>query len=818
MKRIFPLLLLFAISGVALASPQQDFLATYCIACHGPDKQKSDRRFDDLPSIITNLDEIERWQEIVDVLNLDEMPPDDEPLPSETERLATIADLTDFIAKAAARLDDMGGHSVLRRINKWEYQQTIGDLLSLNVDHRNPATDFPAEVSVDGFDNNGAELVTSGMLLDHYLLAAEDIIDRATHFEEKPETRKYTQASPFYFNGKEYNHLPKLFKVDRFRFIPETPYTDLYGRHYRGGHIGFEPLALKGVPHGGIYTVRVKAAAVDRHHPYGDALDDFREGDPLVLELAAVNREGSVESEGSVSEMKTLALEELTNEEPQWFEWEVYLEKGYEPEVRFRNGTTAAKRLVRIISTKAEEDSEEARFTEMKPGNEKSHGLLQIYRGPKLRVWEIEVEGPHLNEWPPAGHTKLYGDLQPEELTKETIQKRLEAFAQDAFRRPLEEKEIDPILAMVDEKIDEGLAPLEALQLGLETILCSPGFLYLAEGEGPLDDYSLASRLSYFLWSSAPDEPLLTAAEDGRLSDPEELDRQVVRLLADPKSDRFVSNFIRLWLDLDSIGEMPVSSDFKVYFRDNLATAMQGETETFFRYLLDHNLPPSEFLTADYSFLNRELGMHYGIAGLEGNQLRKVSLEGTGRKGLTSHGLFLTASANGVDTSPVIRGIYVLEKVLGYSPPPPPPDVPPIESDVGDAKSIRERLEKHRSIASCAECHRKIDPLGFALENYDAIGGWRKTYSGKIEIDSSGRLHTGESFENATDFRSLIADRGEDFTRCLTEKLLAYALGREVEFGDRESIDEITADLKATNGGMKDLVKDVVLSKSFRRN
>jgi len=443
---------------LAYSSSPKEFIAEYCIACHGPDKQKADRRFDDLPSNVTSLGHLERWQEIVDVLNLEEMPPDDEPTPSESDRAKVIAAMTEFISEASAKLADTGGHSVLRRINKWEYRQTVGDLLSLNVDHRNPTADFPAEVSADGFDNNGAELVTSGMLLDHYLLAAESVIDRATHFGERPESKTYLQESPFYFTGKDYNHLPKLFKVDRFRFIPGTPYTDMYGRHYRGGHIGFEPLALKGVPYSGNYTVRVKAAAVDRNHPYGDVLDDFRNGDPLVMELAAVDGEGSVESEGSVSEHRTLALEELTSEKPKWFEWDVYLEKGFEPEVRFRNGTTATKRLVRIITSNASEHPEVAKYATMEPSKEKAHGLLKVYRGPKLRIWELQVTGPHIEQWPPSGHQRLYGDLRPEDLTKGHIQSRLKAFAENAFRRPLKEAELDPIVSMVSGKLDAGLA------------------------------------------------------------------------------------------------------------------------------------------------------------------------------------------------------------------------------------------------------------------------------------------------------------------------------------------------------------------------
>lgn len=812
-------LLLVWRQAYASAYSRVDFLQEHCIKCHGPDKQKADRRFDHLSETARSTDELELWQEILDMLNLGDMPPEDEPQPSAAERAKMVASTTGFLTESLSHMSDSGGHSVLRRLNAWEYRHTIGDLLGLNVSVWNPAEAFPAEVEVDGFDNIGAELVTSGMLLDKYFLAAEEAIGRATQFGNKPKPRRWVQKSPFYFDGKENADLPKLFRVDRFRFIPETPYTDLYGRHYRGGHIGFEPLSRGGVSQNGMYTVRVKAAAVDRYHPYGNALDDFQNGDPLVLELVAVDREGSVESTGSISKERSLARVELTDEKPQWFEWNVFIEEGFEPEVRFANGTIATKRLVRIITQKAGQHPEVAPFADMKAGNEKSHGLLKVYRGPKLRIWEIQVEGPHLDKWPSPGHLLLYGELNPDQLNPETIVRRLRSFATAAFRRPLQDDELDPIESLVTKKLKEGLEPLEALQLGFQTILCAPAFLYLSEGEGPLNDYTLASRLSYFLWSSMPDEQLLAEAEAGRLLHPEVLRRQIDRMLRDSKSDRFVSNFIRRWLEVDNIGEMPVSEEFRTYHRDNIEKAMMAETETFFRHVLDNNLSPGEFLSADYSFLNRELARHYGLEGMEGHELRRVSLAGTRRRGLTGHALVQVASANGVDTSPVVRGIYVLENLLGRSPPPPPPDVPLIESDVSEAKTIRELLAKHREVPTCTECHRKIDPLGFALENFDAAGLWRTRYGNRgRKIDASGILPSGEPFSEVSEFQELLSRRSDDFTRCLIEKMMTYSLGRTLGLGDRAAIDKIQRDLLAGQGGLQDLIAGVVLSNSFLNN
>jgi hypothetical protein len=809
--------MLLALSGVANAELPTQFLSTYCIDCHGPKTQKSDRRFDGLNEAITDLKQLELWQEIVDQLKLGDMPPPKEKQPGAAEKARAIASITAGIAAARAKLATSGGHTVMRRLNRCEYQQTIGDLLSLNVQAWNPAADFPPDVKVHGFDNNGRELVTSGMLLDHYLAAAEEAVSRATHFGPRPESKHYVQQTPYYFDGKEKTKLPKIFHVDRFRFIPDTPYTDLYGRHYRGGHLPFRPL-YGGVTQSGMYTIRVKAAAIDRDHPYGDALDDFRNGDPLVLEVATVDREGSVESTGSITTERSVGLAELTNEEPAWLEWTTHIDQGFEPEVRFRNGTTATKRLVRIITQKAAEHPEVAPFADMKPGYEKSHGLLKVYRGPKLRIYDIRVEGPQIDQWPPAGHKLMYGDLQPDELNRFTIRQRLRVFAARAFRRPLRGDELSPIERMVVGKLDSGMKPLAALQLGFQTILCSPSFIYMREGEGTLDSYSVASRLSYFLWSSQPDAVLLEHAKSGRLSDTNIVAAEVDRMLKDPRSARFVNQFVRRWLDWDNIGEMPVSDEFRVYYRDNLEDAMAGETTMFFRHILDANLPPKRFLDADYTFVNRELAAHYGLPAIEGNQLRQVSTKGTVRGGLMTQGSFLTASANGVDTSPVVRGIYVLEKVLGYTPPPPPEDVPEIEPDIRGALTVREELAKHRSIATCAECHRKIDPLGFALENFDPIGAWRTEYGKKLPVDASGKLPSGEAFDDIRQLRALLIERHETFTRSLTEKLMTYALGREVEIRDRPAIDRICQEMAEPDKGLKDLIQALVASEIFLQN
>ena len=803
----------------------RDFLNNYCTQCHGEEKQKADRRFDMLSSSITDFREQELWQEIVDQLNLGEMPPDDEKQPTEAERLAVIESITNGISHAREKFSGISNHTVLRRLNKFEYTNTVSDLLGLNTESWNPAADFPADVIVDGFDNDGAELVTSGLLLEKYFPAAESAIVRATNFSDKPGSKIYTQKSPFYFKSKESKGLPKLFQVDRYRFVPETPYTDLYGRFYRGGHLGFLPLRrTEGIPESGNYTIRVKASAVTRTHSYGKILDDFRNGDPLVMEFASVDRKGSTAGAGgNVTKSVSLTAFELKEEQPQWFAWTGYLEKGYEPEVRFRNGTAAAKRLTRLLMANADQFPEFKPFAKMKklPGKdglERWHGTLKAYRGPRLRVWEIQVEGPHVEEWPPKGHDTLYGDLRSKSLGPKNIENQLIKFAKLAFRRPPMDGELKPIIEMVRAKLEEGLSPLESLQLGFQTILSAPGFLYLKEGEGELDDHALASRLSYFLWSSMPDKQLFELAEQGKLKDLATLTKQVDRMLADPKSKRLASNFLRVWLELDNIGKMPPSKEFVSFYRDNLESAMRQETELLFQHVLEKNLPPRELLAANYSFINRELAEHYGMPGLEGNEFRKVSLNKSNRGGILGHGSFLTASANGVDTSPVVRGIYVMNKLLDYTPPPPPDDVPEIEPDVTGATTLREQLIKHRADATCAQCHNKIDPAGFALENFDAIGSWREKYDRKLQVDPSGKLPGGQTFASYADFRKLVVAQNETFTRCLTKKLLTYAIGRQLNSGDLPSINKISKEMAGKDKGLRDLIQAVVASESFRKN
>ena len=359
----------------------------------------------------------------------------------------------------------------------------------------------------------------------------------------------------------------------------------------------------------------------------------------------------------------------------------------------------------------------------------------------------------------------------------------------------------------------------------LITLLTSPHFIYKSESP-QLTSVERAHRLSYFLWSSMPDDELRKLADNGEILKPAMLTEQTRRLLASPRSNAFVTGFLDSWLNLRSLGDMPPDRDaFERYYWQDLQTAMKRETQMFMRDLIEKNASITRFLDADYTFVNQPLASLYGLGSVskpeDAQDFRRVSLTDRRRGGLLGQGSVLTVSANGIETSPVVRGIWLLENILGTPPPPPPDNVPPIDPDVRGTKSIRERLAKHRDNPGCLECHQKIDPLGFALENFDPIGQWRTHYPmGKKQgpkIDPAGELPDGKSFEDITGLKKILLTRQDQFAKMLTEKLLAYACGRRMEGLDREQIDDILAKLTKDQHGMRSLIEHIVLSETFAR-
>jgi hypothetical protein len=513
----------------------------------------------------------------------------------------------------------------------------------------------------------------------------------------------------------------------------------------------------------------------------------------------------------------------LKDGEPEWHTMTVPLNAGQTPRFIFPNGMANSRRAFGAIARQYK--------NQWPPEERKDLGIYEARRVvlkyghmPHIRIHEIEIRGPIVQNWPPASQHAVLGDKP---FTPERTREILKRFADRAYRRPATDDEVNRLMQVVDARIQGGHTPFTAMKDGLKAALCSPAFLYLAESDATsekLSAHAFASRLSYFLWSTMPDGELRRLADSGELLKPEVKLAQTRRLLASPRSNAFIEGFLDSWLNLRSLGDMPPDRDaFARFYADGLKPAMKRETQLFMRHLLDENESLTRFLDADYTFVNQALADLYKLGSISppesAHEFRKISLTDRRRGGLLGQGSVLTVSANGIETSPVVRGIWLLENILGTPPPPPPDNVPPIDPDVRGAKSIRDLLTKHRENAGCLECHQKIDPLGFALENYDPIGQWRTHYpAGKKQgpkIDAAGELPDGKSFEDITGLKKILLTRQDQFAKMLTEKLLAYACGRRIEALDRPQVDAILAAVVKDDLGLRILVEQVVLSAAF---
>jgi hypothetical protein len=451
---------------------------------------------------------------------------------------------------------------------------------------------------------------------------------------------------------------------------------------------------------------------------------------------------------------------------------------------------------------------------------------LSVCKFPHIRIDEVKIRGPIFEQWPPAPQLAIVGKTA---FAPDKMRELLQTFADRAYRRRATEDEMDRLMAVAEKRIGAGHSPLDGFKAALKAALCSPGFIYLSQAaveagkdskERPkLTGNALATRLSYFLWSTMPDAELLKLAESGELTKPEVVIAQTRRMLSSPRSDAFVSGFLDSWLDLRNLGSMPPDRrEFEEYYSKGFQHAFKTETRMFMRDLIDRDASIVNFLDSDYSFLNQPLATHYELGELgdpaKAHEFRKVSFKTDKRGGLLGMGSVLTITANGIETSPVTRGVFLLENILGTPPPPPPDDVPAIDPDVRGAKSIRELLSKHRESPNCYGCHQKIDPLGFALENFDAIGDWRPRIE-KTKIDASGELPSGEKFDDVAGLKKILVQRKDLFAHMLTDRLLTYACGRRIDALDEASVEKIVADLPHQKYGLRSLIEAVVTSELF---
>ena len=834
------------------------FVSEHCMDCHDDATKKAGFSVEALAETVTPANARD-WLKMLEQIERRNMPPADEDQPSAEERHAAILELEGKLVADAQTLPRRKP-AVLRRLNRTEYRQTIRDLLDLDVSSFDPTRDFPDETRAHGFASNGEKLVTSSFLLRQYLESAEQIVGRAVHFEAKPEVRHWELLPPFDRTtggslAGESSYYRKIVKQAQ-------PYQSLGERMRDMPKMGYHPLddLRAGMPVGGWYTIRIQAEARFRYANLDPKKFRFPSmwdpAQPLRLELSTAslteidpdNKEAlNYAATHLQAGQRLLATWDLPDDQPVWLECTVWLDRGDFPRLGFPNGPSDSNnRLYQYFL-----DNKEALLTkeqlEVFENDQKSGGgnanVYMWFESPRIRVSKIEVAGPKNDTWPPESHRVIFGH---EPYRSEAAGDVLRGFATRAWRRPAAAGEVAPLVKLVRAAEAKGKAPEVAIEKGLKGVLCSPEFLYREEKGDALGSYEIASRLSYFLWSSMPDEELLKLAATGELNQPEVRRREAARMLEDARSEGFVEEFLDGWLALRKLGTMaPDVRKFPVYYDNDLEPSMKMETRLFFRQLLHVNGSIDRFLDSDYAFINRELAQLYGIdpklveaeqgKPVEGLRLEDLVPDGYGRApslafarvklpdarrgGLLGQASVLTLTANGVDTSPVLRGVWILDNILGAPPAPPPPNVPTIEPDIRGAKTIREQMQKHREAATCRACHQHIDPPGFALENYDPIGRWRGHYTTEathLPVDASGQFGAVK-FADVTGFKPAILTRRDQFARCITEKLLAHALGRELDVLDRPQIRQIVEAAGREGYGLRDLVLLCAESELFGR-
>ena len=793
------------------------FLDAYCISCHGPDKQKGDRRFDQLELPVKKSATLLELQDIIDQLNLGDMPPKKARQPTDAQRAQIIDAFTQTVAQAEGALSG-SAQTVLRRLNRREYLNTIGDLFAMDMRGFDPTGKFPRDQTIEHMDNVGETLMTSSYLLDQYLEAADQIVEKALTPEAKPDERSWRFDGNFK-QQQELSYSHSRVYQNRYLCVYEVPNTTNHEGGYAAVH-GFE----QGVPADGLYEIKVKAQAMNRHHPYDPEIFKLDSAEPFRLGIVPGDvRAGPLHHPQPVE--PELAEVTVHDGEPEWHTMKVWLNAGQTPRFIFPNGMANSRSAFGQLVRKYQDQWPESERGETGI-YEARRIVLQYGKMPHIRIHEVQIRGPIIDQWPPPSQRAVLGD---EPFRVERTRAIIASFASRAYRRPATEPEIDRLMTLIEERRRQGHDALSSLKDALKAVLCSPAFLYLTEpgkdAHSPLTSYDLAARLSYFLWSTMPDKELSDSAAAGDLLKPEVLLAQTRRLLASPRSDAFITGFLDGWLNLRALGDMPPDRDaFEVYYSSDLQAAMKRETQLFMRHLIATDAPVTDFIDSGYTFVNKPLARLYGLdvdfPPGTATEFKQVKLSDPRRGGLLGQGSVLTVSANGIETSPVIRGVWLLNNLLGTPPPPPPDNVPPIDPDVRGAKSIREILTKHRESPTCFGCHQKIDPLGFALENFDPIGAWRTRYKlgkkiGPL-IDASGELPSGEAFRDVVELKRILGERRALFAKMLTERLLAYACGRRMGPLDRSEITLLSALQEQNGNGMRSLIEAIVSSRIFR--
>lgn len=806
------------------------FVKKHCVKCHQGEKPQAELSLDVFKDETSALRERRIWTTMLSRVQTGDMPPEDQPRPSEAEIEAFVTAVNESFDRADRNAKPDPGRVTMRRLNRTEYRNTIRDLVGVDFD---PTGDFPSDDIGHGFDNIGDVLSLSPVLMERYLAAAESIMALAiTPIPPKPVNRhvagRFTEPASGNVPAKgQYRYISTLPSDSPVKTGPiHTPYQ---------------------VEEDGEYVFRTKVYAY--REKTLDAIGKEKKEPATVAAaddlLADIEKEEGVKAEGN-------------KEEPAFDRpiMAVILAVGADvpnlasdEEAAEVFGIAAQHLRPYAILKKFEvtaREAKQAQSIEIKlpptPGIKRfAVALLKDPAGTppaNLFVEYLSLEGP-LDTRPRAQRVLLDGldTTDKPALTRAALAK----FIRRAYRRPGEPEEIERLAGLVEAVMSEGGNWEAGMQLAMQAVLISPKFLFRVEMDEkpsdptirPINEFHLASRLSYFLWSTMPDEELLKLAEQGKLK--ANLTAQVQRMLQDPKSDALLQNFSMQWLQLKRLDSYAPDAKLFPNFDESLRRAMLQETKLFFQSVAREDRSILELLQADYAFMNERLANHYGIADtqgthvgdeptrkggqrIKGDEFVRVSLADGERGGLLTQASILTVTSNPTRTSPVKRGRWVLEQILGTPPPPPPPNVPELmeAEQAALSGSLRQRMEQHRSNPACASCHARMDPLGFAFENYDAIGAFRKK-DGVFDIDPAGELPGGQTFSGPDELKKILAEKRDLFARCLAEKMLTYAIGRGVEYYDRPVVDKIVKRLGEQDYKFSALISEIVLSEAFQK-
>ena len=791
--------------GQSFRESANALIESSCIDCHDG-SQSNGLDFNKLQNDLTDPDQFRKWERIYDRVKSGEMPPKSESRPDSKHVSAALDSIRKSLTAENKRFQAANGRVILRRLTRTEYEHTLNDLLYIKSDLGGI---IPAENYSNSFDTVYSSQGFSPLHIKKYLEAADAALDSAIRLSPEPESK--TRRFEFLKSKIIQKHLreEKAKKADGFPIAGKLDDAVVMFNNasyvYKLDHH---------IQTSGWYKIR---AQVYRHQT----------DDTVILTLNAGNYNRGITN--------VLGWYDLETDKPITVEAEAYLEKNQYlfPGVEGLNVQPNGKTIWNI-------------------GPEK-------YKGAGIAVRWVEVEGPTHEQWPPYSTTNLLKDIKLKKLKdKQWDQRRIEHIqyelvvgksprkqleriigwlAPRAFRRPLREGEGTPFVELGLKALEDGRTFESAIRVSLRAAMASPNFLFMSSDPGPLDDFSLASRLSYFLWTSMPDHELFLAAKKGRLTSEAELDKQIERMLNDEKCSRFVADFCNQWLQLSEIDATAPDKRLYPEFDDLLKHSMLDETEHFIAHLIEKDLSISNLIDSDFTFVNRRLAEHYGIRGVKGQHTRKVRLpRSSPRGGLLTQSSILKVTANGTTTSPVLRGSWVLTHLLGTPPSPPPPTIGSIEPDTRGTKTIREMLEKHRSDASCASCHRLIDPPGFALESFDVIGGYRKNFRNKehgqpvkqklfgrniweyktgLPVDASGEMEDGRKFDGIVQYKKLLKTKKEQIARHLISEMVVYSTGAEIQFADREEIDKIVEQCRESDFGLRTIIRQIIKSKLF---